>query len=148
MKEYTRKHSGATLFGIYWTLFFSFLQFLLGLYFIIYVFYYYSAEALALGIPLVLFSFLALFFGLKFYKGKTRDYVLVGLVSLISSFIGGLFILFDGKRSVKQFYAQSDEIKTHDNLEYKLKEIEGLRQRGIISKEEYDAKRSQIISQY
>jgi hypothetical protein len=150
MEMKTSKHSGATLFGIYWTLFFSFLEFLLGLYLIIHVsFIYYLPEGLALGIPLVLFSFLALFFGLNFNRGRIKDYVLVGLISLLPSlFIGGLFILFDGNRSIKLFYAYSDKIQPPDSLEYKLKEIGSLLERGVISKEEYDLKRSQIISKF
>jgi hypothetical protein len=100
-------------------------------------------------IGLTLIPFLSMLFSINLYLGKTKDYILVGFISLIPSLaIGGIFIIIDGKRSMKQFYAQSVRVQTHDSLEYKLKEIENLRQRGIISKEEYDLKRSQIISKY
>jgi len=149
MEEFKQKHSGATQFGILWTLFFSFLEFLLGLYSIVFIFIYYTPEVLALGIALILFSFMSLFFVLNFNRGTTKDYVLVGLISLLPSlFIGGLFILFDGKRSIKQFYSQSDKTQISQSLEYKLKEIENLFERRIITKEEYDLKRKDIISSY
>ncbi len=150
MKEYIGKHSGATLFGIYWTLFFSFLELFFGLSYVIYIFNIYSLSSdLAISIVITLIPLGILFLVINFKRGRIKDYILVGFLFLIPSlFIGGLFILFDGNRSVKQFYVKSDDVQTHNSLEYKLKEIEGLRQRGVISKEEYDAKRNQIISKY
>ena len=149
-----QNHSGLTLFGIYWTLFFSFIELILGLFFIIFIIPNqidadFVPRVMLLIIGLTLIPFLSMLFSINLYLGKIKDYILVGFISLIPSLaIGGIFIIIDGKRSMKQFYAQSVRVQTHDSLEYKLKEIENLRQRGIISKEEYDLKRSQIISKY
>ena len=149
-----QNHSGLTLFGIYWTLFFSFIELILGLFFIIFIIPNQIDSDFVPGVTLLisgltLIPFLSMLFSINLYLGKIKDYILVGFISLIPSLaIGGIFIIIDGKRSMKQFYAQSVRVQTHDSLEYKLKEIENLRQRGIISKEEYDLKRSQIISKY
>jgi hypothetical protein len=84
---------------------------------------------------------------LKLLNFETKNYILVGLISFFPSLLfGGLFVLLDGKRSIKhsQLHAKRHLL----GLEEKLKTLESLLERRVITKEEYDLKRKDIIIKF
>ena len=152
-----RKHSGLALIGIYLSFFFNFVLLIYTTAGTIYLVF----DALVYGIEYFYYDYFLLFstltvFGiinivllrhLEYFKNM--NYVLIGLITLIPSLIiGGLFILIDGNRSIQSALFNSSNIQNNSPLEIKLKEIDNLFERRIITKEEYDLKRKDIISRY
>jgi len=164
------KHSGLTLIGIYLSFFFNVFFIILGFYFFmggVYSlivnadfssittddygreYFIISATYLIIGFLIILWGFYNIFFLNNFTRFKNSSYILLGLITLIPSLIiGGLFILIDGNRSIQSALVNSSNIQNNSPLEIKLKEIENLFQRRIITKDEYDLKRKDIISSY
>jgi hypothetical protein len=150
------KHTGLTLIGVYLSNFFNFVFLFFGTYGLIneiYYLFFYSygyydpySEILAILFFYFLFN---LFLLNKFSRFKNLNYTLVGLMNFVPSLIiGGLFILIDGNRSIKTALPSSSSNGINFSLESKLKEIDNLFERRIITKEEYDLKRKDIISRY
>jgi surface polysaccharide O-acyltransferase-like enzyme len=146
------RHTGLTLFGIYWNIFTSAAFFVFGVFVLSWTFFrgieFLDAIITLIGVLSFFIGTITFYMNINLLNFKTKDYFLVGVVSLIPSFlIGGLIILIGGKNSIRYYIIQKQKIETSD-LEEKLKTLESLLERRVITKEEYDLKRKDIIIKF
>jgi surface polysaccharide O-acyltransferase-like enzyme len=146
------RHTGLTLFGIYWNIFTSAAFFVFGVFVLSWTFFrgieFLDATISLIGVLSFFIGTITFYMNINLLNFKTKDYFLVGVVSLIPSFlIGGLIILIGGKNSIRYYIIQKHKIETSD-LEEKLKTLESLLERRVITKEEYDLKRKDIIIKF
>ena len=147
------KHTGLTMLGIYFSFLFSFGFLIWSFYFIIAPLYPYGFSVNVLpfqliGVFIFIWIFSSLFFVYHFSTFKEKNYLLVALISFVPSLLlGGLLILIDGKRSLNETLHNTNKASRF-SLELQLKEIDNLFELRIITKEEYDLKRKDIISRY
>lgn len=144
-----QKHNNYTTVGLIITyitvlLKFAILYFILAIdYFEHYPIFFIFHESLV--IPYMFISLVFLMFTVAFDAHKIKSFFAIGLINILFfSFLGGIFILLGG--SIKN--TPQPAINNFNSLEKKLKYIEELYEKGILSKEEYDAKRKNIIEKY
>lgn len=103
-------------------------------------------EALSFGFFYTEMFFIFLFYlatlilTILYHVDRIKNYILVGIFGIFVSLVGGIFIL------VGQNQGNSESTqKPVPSLEEKLRKIEILYEKAILTKEEYDFKRKQII---
>lgn len=73
---------------------------------------------------------------LLYHLNMIRNYLLVAILGIIGTIVGGIFILAG---------QQKNELLIDDSLENKLKELDLLYLKGIITQEEFTLKRKTLI---
>lgn len=94
-----------------------------------------------------LFALSAVVLAALYHANKIDNYVLVGIFGILVSIIGGIFILA-GQPNEQDREQKNDFHDDLTALEYKLRQLDTLLTKGVLSKEEYDAKRKTIIENY
>lgn len=69
--------------------------------------------------------------------------IIIGIIGIPTNIIGGIFILVGQQNNDNN--NTSTEDKNLSNLEYKLRQLDTLLTKGVLTKEEYDLKRQSII---
>lgn len=146
-----QKHNNYTIAGLIITYMTIFLNF--GVIYLLLTLGFFNQFFIIVEIPIFLililiyifFSLFFLIFAIAFHTNKIKSFIIIGIIDLFFfSSIGGILILIGG-------YIQSnknDAKNSLNELEEKLKNLEELLEKGILSKEEYDAKRKNIIEKY
>lgn len=121
---------------------------------------YFVSSALILGmlVPLINWGWLemhelflliiassALILTILYHTNKIENYVFIGIIGILISLIGGIFILAGNSNNSKVSTNEENELL---NLEYKLRQLDILLKKGVLTKEEYDIKRQSIINKY
>lgn len=96
---------------------------------------------------LMLTSIASFIITVLYHFNVTKNYILVGVLAIFSSILGGIFILVG---QAKPGSTQSNVHNRNDlsNLEDRLRQLHVLLSKGIITKEEYDKKRQSIIDEH
>ncbi|MFU8793564.1 MAG: SHOCT domain-containing protein [Acholeplasmataceae bacterium] len=80
-----------------------------------------------------------------YHVNKITNYVLIGILGIFGSVLGGIFILVGQPKSGGSQSSANDR-NDLSNLEYRLRQLETLLVKGVITKDEYDRKRQSIIN--
>lgn len=94
----------------------------------------------------LLLSITTLTLTILYHINKIQNYILVGIFGILVSVIGGIFILI-GQSNVKKANPIESENNIGD-LEYQLRKLDNIFEKGVLTKEEYDMKRKSIIEKY
>ena len=86
---------------------------------------------------------LTLVLTILYHTNKITNYVLIGIFGILISIIGGIFILVGQPKTVNNTKPIEDD--NLSSLEYKLRQLDTLLIKGVLTKEEYDSKRQSII---
>jgi hypothetical protein len=100
--------------------------------------------------PTILFSLFLIFvviMTILYHMNRITNYVLIGVLGIFGSVIGGIFILV-GQPKSESSQSTVDDRNDIGNLEYRLRQLDTLLTKGVISKEEYDRKRQSIIDDH
>ena len=98
----------------------------------------------ALDMFIILIYVTSLVLTILYQLNIIRNYILVGILGIFTGlFIGGIFILLGNEKKKETILP-----KKVNSLESKLIEIQKLHEKGILSKEEYEEKRKDIITKY
>jgi len=93
----------------------------------------------------IVFFAIFMIFLILFHKRKIKSYILIGIMNLLFfNPLGGILILVGESISLNN----KTKSNTFDNLEVKLKNLENLFEKNIITKDEYETKRKEIINRY
>lgn len=92
-----------------------------------------------------LFLLFVIIMTILYHVNKVTNYVLIGILGIFGSVLGGIFILVGQPRSESSISNTNDQ-NDLSNLEYKLRQLETLLIKGVITKDEYDKKRQSIIN--
>jgi hypothetical protein len=95
-----------------------------------------------IGIFDLLVVLLAVLYLFNIFKSK----ITLGILATITNLLGGVLILIGKDSESNSFDTIPQGTIARDTLEYKLIEIENLLKKKIISQEEYQIKRSQLIN--
>ena len=95
-----------------------------------------------IGIFDLLVVLLAVLYLFNIFKSK----ITLGILATITNLLGGVLILIGKDSESNSFDKIPQGTIARDTLEYKLIEIENLLKKKIISQEEYQIKRSQLIN--
>lgn len=94
-------------------------------------------DELSLLMILLIFYYISLIVvTLLYHLNMIRNYLLVAILGIIGTIVGGIFILAG---------QQKNELLIDDSLENKLKELDLLYLKGIITQEEFTLKRKTLI---
>ena len=75
-----------------------------------------------------------------------EEFLIVGIIGIPTSIIGGIFILIGQPKTGNNTKLAED--KNLFRLEQKLKQLDTLLTKGVLTKEEYDSKRKSIIEKH
>ena len=93
---------------------------------------------------LLILSVVTLVLTILYHTNKIRNYILIGVMGILISVIGGIFILVDQPKTINNAKTSRDDDLS--NLEYKLRQLDTLLTKGVLTKEEYNSKRQSIIN--
>lgn len=103
------------------------------------------------GLLFIIISLGSLTVNILYHTNVIKNNILPGIVGLLTTIIGGIFILIgeqDGEE-IKHFNNNTvNNDNSFSNLENKLTQLDVLLSKGIITKEEYQAKRESIINEF
>lgn len=102
-----------------------------------------QGELWAEDLLLLLLGVVTIVITIMYHTKKISNYILVGLLGVFTSIIGGILV-FVGYNNV------DNKTRNHANLSLKeqLAEFDDLLESNIITREEYDKKRAEIIEKY
>ena len=95
---------------------------------------------------LSMFYLLAIILTIMYHSNKITNYVGIGVLGIFVSLLGGIFILV-GRPKTRQIYWRISNTEKQNTTEGKLRQLDNLRAKGIITQEEYDKKRQSIIDE-
>ncbi|MCF7924624.1 MAG: hypothetical protein K9L64_05960 [Candidatus Izimaplasma sp.] len=93
---------------------------------------------------LLILSVVTLVLTILYHTNKITNYILIGILGILISVIGGIFILVDQPKTINN--TKTVEEDDLSNLEYKLRQLDTLLTKGVLTKEEYNSKRKSIIN--
>jgi len=93
---------------------------------------------------LLILSVITLVLSILYHTNKITNYILIGIMGILISIIGGIFVLVGQPKTVNS--TKSIEEDNLSSLEYKLRQLDTLLTKGILTKDEYDSKRQSIIN--
>ena len=92
---------------------------------------------------LLILGVITLVLTILYHTNKITNYILIGIMGILISIIGGIFILVGQPKTMND--NKSTDEDDLSNLEYKLRQLDTLLTKGVLTKEEYDSKRKSII---
>jgi len=93
---------------------------------------------------LLILGVITLVLTILYHTNKITNYILIGIMGIFISVIGGIFILVGQTTKTSSNTTQMD-LNDFSSLEYKLGQLDTLLAKGIITNEEYISKRRSII---
>lgn len=131
-----KKHTGLDLAGII-------IIYIASCSYIVYsIGYFWSTYFTEWYVLLCLLGIVTLIITILYHLNKITNYLIVGILGIFVSLIGGIFILVAMSENEKEETIEKNDLT---NLEYKLRQLDTLLTKGVLTKEEYDLKRKSII---